>query len=140
MDCKEYIVFKIMDEEYAIDIKRIHEINRLKEIKITSIPKVPYYIEGIINLRGEVVPILSLRKKFKLEESPISNTSRIIIVNIYEKRIGVLVDSVSSVISFEDFELSNPPEEFKVNCEYILNIGNKDNRLIFILDIDKVLE
>lgn len=66
MNDNQYVVFTLKDEEYAIDIMKIHEIDRLKEIRITPIPRVPNYIEGIINLRGEVVPIINLRKKIRI--------------------------------------------------------------------------
>lgn len=139
MNDNQYVVFSLKDEEYAIDIMKIHEIDRLKEIKITPIPRVPNYIEGIINLRGEVVPIINLRKKLGLEEKSIDKQSRIVIIRVENTVIGILVDSVNHVVCFEEQELLNPPEEVKNNCEYIVKVGIKDNRLIFILDIDSIL-
>lgn len=139
MDENQYVVFHLDNEEYAIDIVKIHEINRLKEITITKVPRVPDFIEGIINLRGEVVPIINLRKKFGIEPRQISKASRIVIVKILEKMIGLLVDSVSHVVSFENAEISPPPEEIKVNCQYITGLGKKGKRMIFLLDIEKIL-
>ncbi|MCY6959515.1 chemotaxis protein CheW [Clostridium brassicae] len=139
MDEKQYVVFSLKDEEYAIDIMQIYEVDRLKEIKITAIPRVPNYIEGIINLRGEVVPIINLRKRLGLEEKAIDKQSRIIIIRIEGKAIGILVDSIDNVISFVEEELYDPPEEVKNNCEYIKKVGDKGNRLIFILDVYSIL-
>lgn len=139
MEENQFVVFKLENEEYAIDIMKAHEVNRLKEIKITGVPKLPNFIEGIINLRGDVVPIVNLRKKFNLPSKPIDKKTRIVIVKVDKKFIGLLVDSISNVLSFEEVEISPPPEEVKVNCEYILALGKKNKRTVFLLDIDQIL-
>ncbi|AOT69770.1 chemotaxis protein CheW [Geosporobacter ferrireducens] len=139
MDENQYVVFYLDNEEYAIDIVKIHEINRLKEITITRVPRVPHFIEGIINLRGEVVPIINLRKKFGIDPKNISKESRIVIVKIFNKVIGLLVDSVSHVLTFETVEIAPPPEEIKISCDYITGLGKKGKRMIFLLDIEKIL-
>lgn len=139
MDENQYVVFHLDNEEYAIDIVKIHEINRLKEITITKVPRVPDFIEGIINLRGEVVPIINLRKKFGIDPKQINKESRIVIVKIFNKVIGLLVDSVSHVLTFEVIEIASPPEEVKISCEYITGLGKKGKRMIFLLDIEKIL-
>ena len=139
MEENQFVVFKLKDEEYAIDIIKTHEVNRLKEITITKVPKLPDFIEGIINLRGDVVPIVNLRKKFSLPSKIIDKKTRIVIVKVDNKFIGLLVDSVSNVLSFQEVEISPPPDEVKMNCEYILGLGKKENRIVFLLDIDKIL-
>lgn len=137
---KQYVVFELEAEEYGIDILNIHEINRLKEISISKVPKTPDFIEGIINLRGEVVPVIDLRKKFSLDAKAIEKESRIVIVKLKNKVVGLLVDSVSHVITLSDEDISPPPEEVKVNSEYIVGLGKKNDRMIFILDIYKILD
>ncbi|RKD22194.1 purine-binding chemotaxis protein CheW [Caminicella sporogenes DSM 14501] len=136
----QYVVFSLCGEEYAIDILKVNEINRLKEIKITKIPKTPDYIDGIINLRGDVVPILNLRKKFHMEHRDIDKETRIVIVKIGSKIIGLLVDSVSHVLTLEEKEISPPPEEIKISSQYIIGVGKKGSRMIFILDIEKLFD
>ncbi|WIF95813.1 chemotaxis protein CheW [Caminicella sporogenes] len=136
----QYVVFSLCGEEYAIDILKVNEINRLKEIKITKIPKTPDYIDGIINLRGDVVPILNLRKKFHMKHRDIDKETRIVIVKIDSKIIGLLVDSVSHVLTLEEKEISPPPEEIKISSQYIVGVGKKGSRMIFILDIEKLFD
>ncbi len=135
----QYVVFSLEREEYGIDILKVHEINRLKEITITKVPRLPNFIEGIINLRGEIVPIINLRKKFGLSERKIDKHTRIVIVKIDKKVIGLLVDSVSHVVTFDEVEIASPPEEIKINCEYIKSLGKNEKRMVFILDIEKIL-
>lgn len=139
MNEKQYVVFTLDNEEYAIDIVKVYEINRLIEFRIFEFPKVPKYIEGIINLRGEVVPIVNIRKKINIQCESLEKGSRILIVNIKGKLIGILVDSVSEVIHLNNSEICEPCEEMKNKYDFITSIGRKDNRVIFILDLQKVL-
>lgn len=140
MQEKQYVVFDMNHEEYGIDIMRIHEINRLKEIHITQVPKVPDFIEGIINLRGEVVPIVNLRKKFGIPSKEIDKESRIVIVKAEHKSIGLLVDRVSHVVDLGTSEITSPPEEIQKSCQYVIGLGKKGERIIFLLDIEKALK
>lgn len=137
---KQYIVFNLKDEKYIISIDRIYEIIRLKEIKISKIPKVPNYIEGIINLRGDVVPIINLRKKIGIEDKSIDKKSRIIILNTDEKIIGILVDSVLNVVVIDDNNIFNTPEEIKEKYEYIDKIGKNNNDILFMFNTYKMTE
>ncbi|MEW9121945.1 MAG: chemotaxis protein CheW [Thermotaleaceae bacterium] len=139
MEENQYVVFHLAQEAYAIDIVKIHEINRLKEITITKIPQVPDFIEGIINLRGEVVPIINLRKRFAIPPKAISKESRIVIIKIWDKVIGLLVDSVSHVITFEEIDIAPPPEEIQISCNYVKKLGKTGKKMVFILDIEQIL-
>ncbi|WP_432666635.1 chemotaxis protein CheW [Wukongibacter baidiensis] len=136
---KQYVVFSLGSEEYGLNILKVSEINRLKELEITKVPKTPEHIEGIINLRGDVVPIVNLRKKFKIELKKLDKQTRIVVVKIDSKNIGFLVDSVSHVITFEEEEFSAPPEEIAIDSNYITGVGKKGKRMVFLLDIDKLL-
>lgn len=139
MNGKQYVIFNLNNEEYAVDIVKIYEINRLKEFTISRVPKVPGYIEGIINLRGEVVPVVNISKIMGVQGDSLENCSRIIILKIKETLIGVMVNSISEVIEFNDNEISEPHEEIKNKNGCITSIGRKGNRIIFILDLEKVL-
>ncbi|MFZ5968770.1 MAG: chemotaxis protein CheW [Bacillota bacterium] len=136
----QFVVFTMDEEEYAVDIMKVCEINRLKEINITQVPKVPTYIEGIINLRGNVVPVIHLRKKFGLADKSITKESRIIIIKAAGKTIGILVDGISHVVSLEPGEIAAPPEEMHMNLAYVAAIGQKGKRMIFLLDVEKMME
>ena len=137
---KQYAIFSLDKEQYGIDILKVREINRLKQITITKVPKVPDFIEGIINLRGEAVPIINLRKKIGVVPKGITKLSRAIIVNIDEMTVGILVDEIICVESFNEMDMVNSLEEIKVNHEYIIEIGKKEKRMIFMLDIEKLIK
>jgi purine-binding chemotaxis protein CheW len=136
----EYVVLNLGNEQYAIDIMKVHEINRLKEIKITKVPGVPSYVNGIINLRGEIVPIINLRDKLCLPQKDIDKESRIVIVKIKAKSIGILVDGVAHVIKINEDSIIPSLDEMKNSCNYIQSIGKYQNRIIFILDTEKILD
>jgi purine-binding chemotaxis protein CheW len=137
---RQFVVFNMEDEDYGIDIKDIHEIVRPKEILINPVPKTPAFVQGIINLRGEVVPIINLRSRFELSDKEISGDSRIIIVRLDRKMIGLTVDKVSEVIDIMSNEINPPPEETKdIHSRYIKGVGKKGDRLVTILDIKEVL-
>ncbi len=136
---KQYVVFSLGSEEYGLNILKVSEINRLKELEITKVPQTPSYIEGIINLRGDVVPILNLRRRFAIQHKELDKQTRIVVVKIDSKNIGLLVDSVSHVVTFEEEEFSPPPEEMAIDSNYIMGVGKKGKRMVFLLDIDKLL-
>ncbi|WP_432403414.1 chemotaxis protein CheW [Wukongibacter sp. M2B1] len=136
---KQYVVFSLGSEEYGLNILKVSEINRLKELEITKVPKTPEHIEGIINLRGDVVPVVNLRKRFNIEAKELDKQTRIVVVKIDSKNIGFLVDSISHVIAFDEEEFSPPPAEITIDSNYITGVGKKDTRMVFLLDIDKLL-
>ena len=135
----QVMVFWLGNEEYGIGIEDIKEIDRLKEIIINKIPKVPDYIEGIVNLRGDVVPVINLRKKFGMAGEAPTKNSRIIMVDIQSKVVGLLVDRVSGVICLKEEEVLAAPGEWDNSNEYISRIGRIDNRVIFLLDAGKII-
>lgn len=133
----QLVTFKLGDEEYGIDILRVQEINRMTEI--TTIPKAPFSVEGVINLRGKVIPVVNLRKKFGLGMKEVDYQSRIIVVDV-GTTVGLIVDSVSEVlrVSSETIE-PPPPVTGGIGTEYIMGIGKLEDRLIIILDVHKLL-
>jgi len=140
-DEEQLVTFKIDSEEYGVKIANVQEINRITEV--TKIPRAPYYIEGIVNLRGNVIPALDLRKLFKLPEKQATDATRIIIVDFNEKRTGIVVDSVSEVLRFEKTLVEVPPDILNsgIDSDYVEGVGKLDGgkRMILILDIGKVL-
>ena len=117
-DAKQYIVVKIGSEQYGIDISYIDNIVRMQ--KITRVPKIQTYFKGVINLRGEIVPVMSVRKKMNLDDDVITNASRIIILKLEEKgTIGIIVDEVKEVVTLCTDEIDKTS-------------GSKDGKAMFI--------
>ncbi len=136
-DILQLVTFKLGDEEYGIDILKVQEINRMTEI--TAMPKSPFSVEGVINLRGKVIPVVNLRKKFGLSMKEIDFQSRIIVVDS-ESTVGLIVDSVSEVLRISSDTIEPPPPiTGGTGSEYIMGIGKLKDRLIILLDIDKLL-
>lgn len=140
-EAMQFIVFSMEKEDYGIGIRDIYEINRLKEISITKVPKSPEYVEGIINLRGEIVPIVDLRKRFDLPSKEADKDSRAVIVKLDKKMIGMIVDKVDEVITLMPEEITPTPDEIKdIDSRYIKGVGKKGDKLITILDIKEILD
>jgi len=141
IDEEQLVTFKIDMEEYGIKIANVQEINRMTEV--TKIPRAPYFIDGIVNLRGNVIPALDLRKLFNLPEKQVTDATRIIIVDFDGKRTGIVVDSVSEVLRFEKTLIEAPPDILSsgIDSDYVESVGKLDSgkRMILILDIGKVL-
>ena len=137
---KQYIVVKIGSEQYGIDISYIDNIVRMQ--KITRVPKAQEYFDGIINLRGEIVPVMSIRKRMGLEKDDITNNTRIIILKLEEHgSIGVVVDQVREVVELGQSEIdSYNPDTRDEKSEFIKGIGKKNNQLISLLEINAIIE
>lgn len=139
-EINQFVVFKVGTEEYAIPILKVNEIIRLKGVKITEIPNTYNYITGIINLRGEVIPIMDIRLRFNMEQKQIDDNSRIIIVNLQNKAVGFLVDSVSEVATVETENITDPPEEISdIDNRYITGIAKYKDKILVILNIDMII-
>jgi len=138
-DEAQFAVFRVGGEEYAIDIMRIMEIIRPQ--KVTRIPKAPEFVEGIINLRGKVVPVLDLRKRFGIDpEDADRKKIRIVIVKMAGRVLGVVVDEVTEVIYLKSDQVESTPEAVKgAGADYLKGVGKVGDRLIVLLDMDKVL-
>ncbi|MBS3995460.1 MAG: purine-binding chemotaxis protein CheW [Alkaliphilus sp.] len=134
----QYVIFKLEDESYGIDILQVETIEKVMDV--TRVPHSPFYVEGVINLRGEVVPVINLRKRFNLNNTSNNEDNRIIIVTLEEMIVGLLVDSSSEVIhlNMEDIE-ELPKLSNNIENDYVDIIGKKDKRIIMLLDLKKVL-
>ncbi|MGO1368039.1 MAG: chemotaxis protein CheW [Senegalia sp. (in: firmicutes)] len=135
---KQFVIFKLDEEEYGIDIINVKEIGIYKEP--VKVPNAPNFIEGIINYRGEVIPIVNLKKRFNLNNLLINKNTRVIIININDKQIGFVVDEASQTIRLDESDIEKAPELVTgIDSKYITSVGKKDDRLILIIDLEKVL-
>ncbi len=133
------IAFRLGEEEYGVDVSQIQEIIKMREI--TRVPKAPYYIRGVINLRGNVIPIIDLRKRFNLPFKEVTDQSRIIVFDIKGVRFGIIVDAVSEVIRLPRENIEPPPPIAMGGIEtvYLKGVGKVNNKLIILLDLEKAL-
>ena len=135
---KQYVVFRLEDEEYGIDILRVKEIKEM--MNITRGPKAAYFVRGVINLRGEVIPVIDLRKRFNLVEGQENENTRIIIVSVDDIIVGLIVDSSSEVVEISSEAIEEAPDGVgTVDQGYISGIGKVGERLIILLDIVKII-
>ena len=134
----QLVTFTLGNEEYAVNILNVQEINRITEI--TQVPNSPDYVEGVINLRGKVIPVVNLRKKFNFEDKPTDDTSRIIIMEIQGITNGLIVDSVSEVLRIPASSVEPaPPMSAELQSQFIKGIAKLENRLIILIDLDNLL-
>ena len=137
MSC-HLVTFHLAGEEYGVGIDNVQEIIRATDI--TPVPGAPSHVRGVINLRGKIIPVVDLRWRFSLPEIAENETQRIIVVELGEKRLGILVDSVSQVIRLSSSIIEKIPEEVTTADEnYITGVGKLDGRLIIILDLNRSL-
>lgn len=134
----KYLTFSLGNEFYGIEIKFVTEIIGLQPI--TEIPEMPDYIMGIINLRGKIIPVMDVRLRFKKPFRDYNDRTCIIVIDIIEASIGLIVDSVSEVITISDEEIVAPPTMGKDGNKYVKGIGRTGNEVKLILDCNKLLE
>ncbi len=138
----KYLTFKLAEEEYGLEILKVQEIIQMQEV--TSVPKTPDFVRGVINLRGKVIPVIELKKKFGMETSEDTDKTCIIVVQIGEgdttMTIGVIIDAVSEVLDIASGNIQETPSfGSNVNTDFILGIGKIGDNVKMLLDIDKVL-
>lgn len=135
---RQLVVFSLADEAYGVDIYKIREIIRVPAI--TKVPRAPEYVEGVINLRGGVIPVLDLRKRFGLEKGEESDDRRIVVTELGNQTVGMVVDGVSEVLEVDASEIDLPSEYVAtVDTQYITGIVKTDQKLIILLDLEQVL-
>ncbi|MDO4765857.1 MAG: chemotaxis protein CheW [Eubacteriales bacterium] len=139
MEATKQVVFHLDNEEYGVDIMKVNVIEKYQDI--VKVPNSPEYIEGIINLRGEILPIFNLRKKFNLKEKAIDENTKIIVVFLGDMKVGFIVDSVSQIINIEESQLVPAPKIVTgVNRRYIQSVAKVGERMVVLLDVDLMLE
>lgn len=135
---EQIVSFRLADEEYGVEIMKAQEIIMIPQI--TRMPEVPDYICGLINLRGSVIPIIDIRKRFGLPAKENDEQARIIVVNVRNKTIGMVVDAVTEVLRISNSQIEPPPSGGAgIDHEYIRGIVKRDDKLIILLRIDEVL-
>lgn len=129
--------FTLDDNIYAVDIMRIREI--IKPQKLTSLPKAPPYVEGVINLRGSVIPVIDLRKRFDLPVREIDSAVRLLIVRVAKQLLGFVVDNVTEVITVPARDIKPPPQiAGGIGAQYLLGVCLFQEALIMLLNIDTI--
>jgi len=138
---KEYqlVVFTIGKEEFGVDISQVREIVRL--VQITYLPKAPVFIEGVVNLRGQVLAVIDLAKRLGLESQQRGENTRIIVVEVGENTVGMIVDSVSEVLRLSSDCVDEVPSlvDTEVPEHYIKGVGKLKDRLLVLLDLNRIL-
>ncbi|MBU1101743.1 MAG: chemotaxis protein CheW [Bacteroidetes bacterium] len=133
----QLVSFKIGSEEFGIDILKVQEINRMLEI--TKIPNSPAFIEGIVNLRGRIIPVVDLRRRLNLTNIDHNKQTRIVVVDLEGRTIGFIVDEVSEVLRIPKNITEPPPSMVAgINSDFITAVGKLEDRLLILLDLDKI--
>lgn len=138
-EIKQLVIFKLGDEEFGVDILQANEIEKLDQ-GITRVPKAPSFVEGVINLRGVIVPIVDLRKRFGLTVREIGTDSRVIIVEANNNKVGMIVDAVVEVARVNTSDIEPAPAVTKgIDAYFISGIAKHNNRLIVLLNLERSL-
>jgi purine-binding chemotaxis protein CheW len=134
----QLVSFKIGGEEFGVDILQVQEINRM--LDVTRVPNAPEFIDGVINLRGKVIPIINLRRRFGMERKERDKNTRIVVVELSGKVVGFVVDAVQEVLRVPRSVTEPPPSLVGgLKAEYITAVGKLEDRLLILLDLEKVL-
>jgi len=133
----QVVSFEIGTEEYAVDILEVQEIIRM--VEITSVPKAPHYVEGVINLRGKVIPIVDLRSRLGLSAVEYTKDTRIVVVDVSRIILGFIVDSVSEVLRIPSNLIESPPNGKQGGAEFYKGVGRFDGRLLIFLDLNRLV-
>lgn len=137
-DCEQLVVFQLADEFYGVDIGAVNTIIRMQEV--TRVPRTPVFIDGVINLRGSIIPVIDLRKRFNLPGGEITKASRIMVVEVSGQLIGMIVDAVAETLRLPSDAIEPPsPVIASVDSEYLRGVGKQSERLVILLDLEKVL-
>ncbi|MFA5455182.1 MAG: chemotaxis protein CheW [Sulfurimonas sp.] len=136
---ERYLTFFLGDEQYGIAIERIKEI--IAMMKITSVPKIPPYMRGVINLRGSIIPIVDTRLRFAMDSREADMHTAIIIVEVEKVNIGFIVDRVEEVASIDTLNLSEPPKfGSQIDTDFISSVAQIEENVVMILDVLKLFE
>ncbi|WP_022662768.1 chemotaxis protein CheW [Paucidesulfovibrio longus] len=134
----QLVTFRIGEEEFGVDILAVQEI--IRTMAITKVPKAPDFVEGVINLRGKVIPIVDLRRRFGMAARDSDKHSRIIVIETGMVIVGFMVDSVSEVLRIPAGTIEAPPAVVSgLESDYIDGVGKLDDRLLIMLDLDRLL-
>jgi purine-binding chemotaxis protein CheW len=134
----QLVVFRLGKELYGVDIASVQEIVRVPEV--TQVPDAPAFLEGVINLRGRILPVVDLRKRLRLPAAEKNKASRVLVTEKEKKVVGLLVDAASEVLRINTDEIEEPPEMISaIGVEYITGVAKVEERLIILLDLKRIL-
>jgi purine-binding chemotaxis protein CheW len=135
----QLVIFKLGSEEFGVGIGQVHEIIKMQPI--TRMPNVPHFIEGVINLRGTVMPVIDLKKRFSLSLTEYTEDTSIMVVEVSGKKVGMIVDKVSEVLQLltENIEPTPSLIASEIDSAFIKGVGKLNERLLILLDIEKIL-
>lgn len=134
----QLVAFQLGEESYGVDIAQVQEIIRMQPV--TKVPGAPTFVEGVINLRGRVIPVLDLRKRFNLPTRQDTKDTRIVVVEVPPHTVGMIVDAVDEVLRITEDRVE-PPSPFiaSIDTEYLRGVGKLEGKLLILLDLSKVL-
>ncbi len=139
LDCGRYLEFNLGEEKFAIPLLTVKEVIAVPET--TNVPFTPEYYLGIMNLRGQVLSVIDLRKRMKISEQESTTETAVIIVDLEYTQLGVVVDSINRVIAIDNEDFSPPPEiESNPSTEFVTGCYKSDKNLVLFLDVDKILD
>ncbi len=134
----QLVTFKIAEEEFGVDILKVQEIIRM--MPITKVPNAPAFVEGVINLRGKVIPVIDMRKRFGMVAAEHDSHTRIEVMNLQGQIVGFVVDAVCEVLRIKESTIEPPPAVVAgIGSEYMRGVGKLQDRLLILLDLDKLL-
>ncbi len=134
----QLVTFKIAEEEFGVDILRVQEIIRM--MPITKVPNAPSFVEGVINLRGKVIPIIDMRRRFGMAANAHDEQTRITVMDLQGQVVGFVVDAVREVLRIKESTVEAPPQVVAgIGSDYLKGVGKLDDRLLILLDLDKLL-
>lgn len=137
-DLLQFVICLIGSEEFAVDVLSVQEINRI--VEVTRVPKTPSYVEGVINLRGRIIPVLDLRKLFGLSGAQQTTQTRIVVVSVQSRLVGLIVDSVEEVLRVPRSAIEPPPSVGTMaGAEFTQGVGRIDDRLLILVDLNRLL-
>ncbi|MBX3237173.1 MAG: chemotaxis protein CheW [Nitrospiraceae bacterium] len=137
-DLLQFVICRIGAEEFAVDVLSVQEINRI--VEVTRVPKTPGYVEGVINLRGRIIPVLDLRKLFGLASVNQTSQTRIVVVSVQGRLVGLVVDSVEEVLRIPKNSIEPPPNVGTMaGAEFTQGVGRIEDRLLILVDLNRLL-
>lgn len=134
----QLVTFKVGGEEFGLDVFAVHEI--LRHQPVTAVPRAPAFVEGVLDVRGAVVPVVDLRRRFEVPEVAYTDETRIVLVDFSGERLGLVVDSVTEVLRAPETAVSAPPAYIRgLAAEFMRGIVRHEGRLIILMDLDRIL-
>lgn len=135
----QIVGFRVGNETFGVPIQSVHEIVRMMDI--TNVPDAPIYIEGVINLRGKIIPVVDLRKRFGEKEIKPSKKNRILVAEIGAKMVGLVVDAASEVLKLPPADVDPPPNVFEEgDLNYVTGVGKLGGRLVILVELSKIMQ